>query len=84
MTGTHRDKRYGGEGGHEEGEGASGVRGGRPPCGQSESSADRDAGGLRQWRHLGDGARSGVGMREDDAAFGPAREGSEVGEHGPA
>ena len=56
----------------------------RPPCGQSEGSADRDAGGLRQRRHLGDGARGGLGMREDDAALGPAREGSEVGEHGPA
>lgn len=66
------------------GEGASGERGERPPCGQSEGSADRDAGGLRQWRHLGDGARGGLGMREDDAALGPAREGSEVGEHGPA
>mmetsp|Transcript_18815 Transcript_18815/g.44685 ORF Transcript_18815/g.44685 Transcript_18815/m.44685 type:complete len:177 (-) Transcript_18815:119-649(-) len=73
-----------GEGRGGEREEASGEWGERPPCGQSESSADRDASGLRQWRHLGDGARGGLGMREDDAAFGPAREGSEVGEHGPA
>ena len=73
-----------GEGGHGEGEGASGERGGNPPCGQSESSADRDAGGLRQWQHLGDDARGGLGVRKDDAALGPAWEGGEVGEHGPA
>ena len=47
-------------------------------------SADRDGGGLRQWRHLDEGGRGGrgaLGVRKEHAAVGPAREGGEVGEH---
>ena len=47
-------------------------------------SADRDGGGLRQWRHLdegGPGGRGALGVRKEHAAVGPAREGGEVGEH---
>ena len=48
------------------------------------SSADRDGGRLRQWRHLdegGRGDRGALGVRKEHAAVVPAREGGEVGEH---